>query len=30
MYKDTAFEFDSCFGEKASQEEVFEDTRMLI
>ena len=29
-YKDEEYQFDSCFGENASQEEIFEDSKMLM
>ncbi len=29
-YKDEEYQFDSCFGENATQDEVFEDSKMLM
>ena len=29
-YKDEEYQFDSCFGEVSTQEEIFEDTKMLM
>lgn len=29
-YKEEEYSFDACFGERSSQEEIFEDTRMLM
>ena len=30
MYSEKEFNFDACFGSKTSQEEIFDDTKMLI
>ena len=30
VYKEEVYAFDSCFGQSTSQEEVFEDTKMLM
>jgi hypothetical protein len=29
-YKEEEYQFDSCFGHSATQEEIFEDTKMLM
>ena len=29
-YKDEEYSFDSCFGDNATQDEIFEDTKMLM